>query len=91
MGRVITDNEAEQMLRVILRSWVRVFPRENITLYEIYISTDIHSTKNQASRLDVSVWEHTENTAHSHAVLFRREDSQKHLKYFPQSQVPLPR
>ncbi|MCF6154676.1 MAG: hypothetical protein E3K36_05370 [Candidatus Brocadia sp.] len=41
LGRVITDNEAEQMLRVILMSWVRVFPSENITLYEIYISTDI--------------------------------------------------
>lgn len=41
LGRVITDNEAEQMLRIILRSWVRVFPGKNITLYEIYVSTDI--------------------------------------------------
>jgi hypothetical protein len=29
------------MLRVILRSWIYVFPKKNITLYEIYISTDI--------------------------------------------------
>ena len=41
LGRVITDNEAEQMLHIILRSWVRVFPEKNITLYEIYVSTDI--------------------------------------------------
>lgn len=41
LGKEVTDNEAEQMLRVILRSWVRVFPEEVITLYEIYVSTDI--------------------------------------------------
>ena len=41
LGKEVTDNEAEQMLRVILRSWIHVFPKKNITLYEIYISTDI--------------------------------------------------
>ena len=41
LGKQITDDETEQMLRIILRSWVRVFPGKNIRLYEIYVSTDI--------------------------------------------------
>lgn len=41
LGKEVTDNEAEQMLRVILRSWVHVFSGKNIRLYEIYVSTDI--------------------------------------------------
>ncbi len=40
LGREMADNDAEQILRVILGSWVRVFPEENIALRDIYVSTD---------------------------------------------------
>jgi len=41
LGRRITDAEVEEVLRIILRSWVCVFPEENIALGDIYVSTDI--------------------------------------------------
>lgn len=41
LGREIVDNEVEQILRVVLGSWVHVFPEEDIPLCDIYISTDI--------------------------------------------------
>lgn len=34
LGKEVTDDEAAQMLRVILRSWIRVFPEINIRLVE---------------------------------------------------------
>lgn len=41
LGREISDEDAEQILRIIFCSWIRVYPEENITLSDIYASTDI--------------------------------------------------
>jgi len=41
LGREITDEDTEQILRIVFCSWVRVLPEENVTLSEIYASTDI--------------------------------------------------
>lgn len=41
LGREEEDDNVEQTLRMILGSWVRVFPKEEITLGELYGSTDI--------------------------------------------------
>ena len=40
-GHIVPDDDAEQMVRIILTSWVRVFPDKNIELADIFISTDI--------------------------------------------------
>lgn len=41
VGKETDDDTAEQTLRMVLGSWVRVFPKEEITLGELYGSTDI--------------------------------------------------
>lgn len=41
LGRETDDDEAEQSLRVILGSWIRAFPKEPITMGELFVSTDI--------------------------------------------------
>lgn len=41
LGKQTDDDNLEQTLRMILGSWVRVLPKEEITLGELYGSTDI--------------------------------------------------
>ncbi len=41
LGREDDDDNVENTLRMIIGSWVRVFPKEAITLAELYGSTDI--------------------------------------------------
>src|SRR4030042_1499348 len=40
LGREPGDHSAEQILRAILGSWVRVFPEKPVALRDIYASTD---------------------------------------------------
>jgi len=45
LGAEATDNETEKILKIVLGSlgsWVRVFPDENISLADIYSSSDIN-------------------------------------------------
>lgn len=48
LGHEPAENDADQMLRVILGAWVRVFPDKTISLGDIYASTDL--TGNQLKR-----------------------------------------
>ena len=41
LGKDAIDDEIEQPLRLILSSWVRVFPKEEVTLGDLYGSTDV--------------------------------------------------
>ncbi|MDY6912300.1 MAG: hypothetical protein SVM79_08100, partial [Chloroflexota bacterium] len=41
LGRETSDDSAEQILRVILVSWIRTFPEKPVTLRDIYASTDL--------------------------------------------------
>ncbi|MCX6262628.1 MAG: hypothetical protein NTY95_17650 [Bacteroidia bacterium] len=41
LGSTTTDDQAEDILRVILGCWVRIFPDRNLSLADIYVSTDI--------------------------------------------------
>ena len=40
-GQSVPDDAAEQMVRTILTSWVRVFPDKSIELADVFISTDV--------------------------------------------------
>jgi hypothetical protein len=48
LGHELPEKTADQMLRVVLGSWVRVFPEGSISLCDIYASTDM--TINQLKR-----------------------------------------
>ncbi|MFH1025379.1 MAG: hypothetical protein V1764_01725, partial [Nitrospirota bacterium] len=48
LGYEPTEKDADQMLRIILGAWVRVFPEKAIYLADIYASTDL--TLNQLKR-----------------------------------------
>lgn len=41
LGYDIDDESAEEMTRILLTSWIRVFPNVNINFKDIFISTDI--------------------------------------------------
>ena len=41
LGHELPEKTADQMLRVVLGSWVRVFPEKSISLCDIYASTDM--------------------------------------------------
>ncbi|MGB9591134.1 MAG: hypothetical protein ACPL1K_01300 [Candidatus Kryptoniota bacterium] len=42
LGTMTADSETENILRIVLNSWVRVFPKESVALGDIYCSTDIN-------------------------------------------------
>lgn len=41
LGRELPEKEVDQILRIVLGSWVRVFPEKSISLCDIYVSTDM--------------------------------------------------
>jgi hypothetical protein len=41
LGSVIADEQADEMLRTVLMSWVRAFPEEPVVLGDLFVSTDI--------------------------------------------------
>ena len=41
LGHELPEKTADEMLRVVLGSWVRVFPEKSISLCDIYASTDM--------------------------------------------------
>lgn len=41
LGNEIDDDKAEEILKIILTSWVRIFPEKNIDFSDIYASTDL--------------------------------------------------
>lgn len=48
LGHEPAEKDADQMLRIILGAWVRVFPEKTISLADVYASTDL--TINQLKR-----------------------------------------
>ena len=44
LGHEPAEKDADQMLRVILEAWVRVFPEKTISLADVYASTDLTVT-----------------------------------------------
>jgi len=41
LGNTIDDDQAEEVLRTVLASWVRTFPRKKVELPDLYASTDM--------------------------------------------------
>ena len=41
LGSIIADEQADEMLRTVLISWVRAFPKEPLVLGDLFVSTDI--------------------------------------------------
>lgn len=41
VGKNINNNQAEEILRIVLLSWVRTFPKEKIEFRDLFISTDL--------------------------------------------------
>lgn len=41
IGNKIDDDQAEEILRTVLSSWVRTLPQEKVELRDIYVSTDL--------------------------------------------------
>lgn len=41
LGSIIDDDKAEEILRIVLASWVRALPEEMVELSDLYVSTDV--------------------------------------------------
>lgn len=41
LGQEVSENEAEELLRNLLRSWARVHPKGALELKDLYVSTDL--------------------------------------------------
>ncbi len=41
LGVTVDDNQAEEMLRTVLTSWVRTIPQDSVELADLYVSTDL--------------------------------------------------
>jgi len=41
LGKAFNDEQADEILRVVLSSWVRALPKEAVELSDLYVSTDL--------------------------------------------------
>ena len=62
LGHDLSEKEADQMLRIILGSWVRVFPENEISLPDIYVSTDLSINQLKRSVNSLKFEKHVEET-----------------------------
>lgn len=69
LGHDLPEKDADQILRVVLGSWVRVFPEKSISLCDIYASTDMTIDQLKRGINSLKFLKHVEETGeHSYRI-----------------------
>ena len=84
LGHEPAENDADQMLRVILGAWVRVFPEKTISLADVYASTDLTVTHLERSINALKFQGHIQETQeHTYKIMPSIFDNRLFLKNSP--------